>query len=383
MLSPIEPREQRGQAIAQLEGHVTRIDDNTYKVKSQTNNGEYTLIQTELGWICECPDSLYRGSYPNYKGCKHAFAVTYSQKLREIVRQTVTIPSVDLAYCPYCKSREIIKRGLRHNINGDIQRYGCKSCNKEFVRNFAFEGMKAPPQVITAALQLYFSGESLRRTKEFLELQGVKVCHKTVYNWIQRYVELMQSYVEHVKPNVSEAWRTDEIYLKVKGNKKWLFAVLDDETRFWIAEQVANYKGVSNIRPLFKEAKLFTRKEPERITSDGAPNFAVAIHDELPNAKHIADIAFDGVRHNNKMEAMNGQTIRQREKTMRSIKKVNSPILRGLQIYHNYIRPHQALNGKTPAEKAGIKIEGGDKWLTLIQNAQVRKNKDSLFENGE
>jgi hypothetical protein len=28
-----------------------------------------------------------------------------------------------------------------------------------------------------------------------------------------------------------------------------------------------------------------------------------------------------------------------------------------------------ALEGKTPAEKAGIQIEGEDKWLTIIQNA--------------
>jgi transposase-like protein len=376
-------REERGKEIAEIEGQVTRIDDNTYKVKSQSGNGEYGLIQTELGWVCECPDSLYRGGYPNYKGCKHAFAVSYSQKLRAIVRQTVTIPSIDLAYCPFCKSKDIIKRGLRHNINGDIQRYGCKSCNREFVRNFAFEKKKAPPQVITAALQLYFGGESLRRTKEFLNLQGIQVSHQTVYNWIEKYVDLMQSYIEHVKPNVSDAWRTDELYLKIKGDKKYLFAVLDDETRFWIAEQVANHKGVSDIRPLFKEAKLLTRKEPERITSDGANNFAVCIKSELPSAKHIADIRVDGSVHNNKMEAMNGQTVRQREKVMRSLKKDNSPILRGLQIYHNFFRPHQALKGKTPAEKAGIKIEGGDKWLTLIQNAQVRKNKDSQFEIGE
>jgi hypothetical protein len=28
------------------------------------------------------------------------------------------------------------------------------------------------------------------------------------------------------------------------------------------------------------------------------------------------------------------------------------------------IKPHQALEGKTPAEKCGIKIEGNYKWLT-------------------
>ena len=39
---------------------------------------------------------------------------------------------------------------------------------------------------------------------------------------------------------------------------------------------------------------------------------------------------------------------------------------RWYQIYHNYIREHDGLNGKTPAEKCGIKIEGNDKWMTII-----------------
>ena len=43
-----------------------------------------------------------------------------------------------------------------------------------------------------------------------------------------------------------------------------------------------------------------------------------------------------------------------------------------MQIHHNYIRPHMDIDGKTPSEKEGIKINGNNKWITLIQNA--RKN---------
>lgn len=64
--------------------------------------------------------------------------------------------------------------------------------------------------------------------------------------------------------------------------------------------------------------------------------------------------------------------IRDREKTMRGLKKVDSPILAGIQIFHNYIREHQALDGKTPAEVAGIRIEGENKWITLIENASFK-----------
>ena len=41
----------------------------------------------------------------------------------------------------------------------------------------------------------------------------------------------------------------------------------------------------------------------------------------------------------------------------------------GYQMYHNYLRPHMSLDGKTPSEMAGITIEGSNKWVTLIQNA--------------
>jgi putative transposase len=75
-----------------------------------------------------------------------------------------------------------------------------------------------------------------------------------------------------------------------------------------------------------------------------------------------------GDKNNNRMERLNGE-IRDREKVMRSIKKTDSPILAGYQIFHNYVRPHMGLEGKTPAEAAGIEIKGKNKWITIIQNA--------------
>ena len=57
---------------------------------------------------------------------------------------------------------------------------------------------------------------------------------------------------------------------------------------------------------------------------------------------------------------------------MRNLKKKDTPILDGYQIYHNFIREHQGLDGKTPSEVAGIKIEGDNKWKTLIENASMK-----------
>ena len=39
--------------------------------------------------------------------------------------------------------------------------------------------------------------------------------------------------------------------------------------------------------------------------------------------------------------------VRDREKVMRSLKKSDTPILTGYQLFHNYMLPHMALDGKT------------------------------------
>ncbi|MGC1931119.1 MAG: DDE-type integrase/transposase/recombinase [Candidatus Nitrosopolaris sp.] len=178
-------------------------------------------------------------------------------------------------------------------------------------------------------------------------------------------------------PNVADAWHADELYLKVKGNPKYLFALMDDQTRFWIAQQVADTKYTSNIQPLFKHEKRIENKRPNTMITDGAPNFHDAFNKEFwtrenPRTRHIQHIRLQGDHNNNKMERLNGE-VRDREKVMRGLKIQRTAILPGYQIYHNYFRPHEALNGKTPAEKCGIIIEGVNKWQAVIENASRRK----------
>jgi hypothetical protein len=150
--------------------------------------------------------------------------------------------------------------------------------------------------------------------------------------------------------------------------------MMDDETRFRIAQMVSVNKGTSDVRPMFREAEAKAGKRPKVLISDGAHNFARANRKEwyskfdARNTTHVADVRLSGQVHNNKMERQNGEW-RDREKVMRSLKREDSPVLSGMQNFHNYFRPHEGLGGKTPAEAAGIKIEGPNPMLTVIQNA--------------
>jgi len=373
-MSVIDARQERGRAIAKAEGAVKRIDAYNYQVESQTGHGTYSLIAFKLGWLCSCPDFIFRGVK-----CKHQWAVEISLKLREQVRKdVVVIQPISVKACPKCHAEDIKKHGIRHNKHASLQKFQCKACGYWFTVNLGFEGMHATPEIITSAMQLYFTGESFRGVRNFLKLQGVKFSHQAVYDWVKKYTALMERYLDEITPQVGDTWRTDELYVKIKGNMKYLFAMMDDETRFRIAQMVSEHKGSGDVRPMFREAQERAGKKPKVLISDGAYNFAIANRKEWwtryadNRTEHVAEIRLGGQVHNNKMERQNGEW-RDREKVMRSLKREDSPIIGGMQIFHNYLRPHMGLNGKTPAEAAGIQVQGENKWLTIIQNAARRQ----------
>lgn len=364
-------RQERGlEIVNKKRSQIRRIDNSNYEVLSQSENGGYLVSQVDDEWICDCPDHKFRKVK-----CKHAWAVEISFRLREQVTENLVIQPLNSLTCVFCGSDNIVKNAKRHNKYGAIQRYLCKTCGKRFSINIGFEKMKASPQIITSAMQLYFTGESLRNVQKFLRLQGVNISHVAIYKWIKKYIGLMETYLEKIKPKVSDIWRADELYLKIKGDMKYLFAIMDDETRYWIAQEVAESKYKHDARKLFQMAKKVTGKKPEIMITDGLPAYHDAYKKEFwtlrnPRTEHIRYIKIRGDHNNNKMERLNGE-IRDREKVMRGLKKEDTPILKGCQIYHNYIREHEGLNGKTPAEACGITVEGKNKWKTLIQNAKV------------
>ena len=57
-------------------------------------------------------------------------------------------------------------------------------------------------------------------------------------------------------------------------------------------------------------------------------------------------------------------------KVMRGLENVNTAreMNENLRVYYNFLRKHMALNGKTPAEEAGINLNlGRNKWMDLLE----------------
>ena len=84
--------------------------------------------------------------------------------------------------------------------------------------------------------------------------------------------------------------------------------------------------------------------------------------------KHIKAPRLVDPGSNNIVERLNG-TFRERNKTMRSF-------IGGFRIYYNFLRSHLALNGKTPAEAAKIRLpRGKNRWLTMMKISAEQSRK--------
>lgn len=62
---------------------------------------------------------------------------------------------------------------------------------------------------------------------------------------------------------------------------------------------------------------------------------------------------------------MNG-TLREKVKVQRGWETVKTPLEEGNRIQYNFVKPHMALDGQTPAQAAGLDVKG---WKELLEKA--------------
>ena len=225
---------------------------------------------------------------------------------------------------------------------------------------------------------MYYQGMSIRDIVNNFKMFGTNVCHTSIYRWLAKYSKMTTNYLNNVIPRTSPRTmvRADEMWIKIKGKQKYLFASMDDETRYWLAFDMAHTKYQHNADRLLEITKKKIGKSPAHFVTDG-------LHAYIKSSKrvfgkktnHISHIHMRAKRNkdnNNKMERLNGE-IRDREKVFRGLKNFYTPLIGGLKTYYNYTKIHGSLNGKTPAEASLIEVDGTNKWITLIQNASLYK----------
>jgi len=114
------------------------------------------------------------------------------------------------------------------------------------------------------------------------------------------------------------------------------------------------------------------------VVTDGLRAYQDAITKEFftlkaPRTEHVRIPNIRDRSNNNMVERLHG-TIRQRNKVSRGLDKESTAqtMMDGMRIYYNFIRPHMALDGKTPAERAGIFDRRENEWIEIIRKAKTK-----------
>jgi putative transposase len=344
--------------------------ENNYIVKSQTFTAkQYAVELLENVWVCSCPDFEYR----KIENCKHIYAV----QLFIDANKKESKPKIfadDAIKCDSCGSIRIIKYGYDYGK----QTYFCKECQHKFRELSILTKIKFTPELVILCLDLYFSGLSLRKVaRNVINHFNVDLHHSTIYDWIQRYIPKISEYVNSLIPQLSNQWHIDELFVKMKEGETrkgqssiaYLGNVMDRESRFLIASKLSEKRDINGAVQAFNEAIKNSHNKPDVVYTDALRTYREGVKQTLGDkVEHIAKCGINKPHaNNNRVERLNG-TLRERVKVQRGWKSDKSAIAEGQRIYYNFVKSHQALEGKTPVEKAGIATKGKNRWKNLMDS---------------
>ena len=297
--------------------------------------------------------------------------------------------------CSKCNSNWIKKDGKRKTENrGKVQRYRCKDCRFRFVIDDGFYRMRNDSNKITAGIDLYYKGVSLRKVQEhFQAFYPHNSSHMSVYRWIVKYAEMVGNLVDNIPIKCGKEMQSDEMeyyrrkskYFKGK-EQNWFVDTFDVETKFMVTGEYMRGRTNENLIKVMKKAKFKTGEQVKIVTTDGLRGYPRVLRRvfSLQSPYHASSRTRSKIIHNVVIADERGfnypierlhNTIRERTKTMRGfhgcIESAHA-IMKGLEINYNFNRRHMSLGKKTPAEIAIPQLElGVNKWLDLIKLSKI------------
>ena len=273
--------------------------------------------------------------------------------------------------CKKCESTKVVKIGKRDGV----QRYRCKECGFRFLDNDNFDKMRTKKHVIAVAIGFYFDGMSVRKIQAQIQyIFKVDVSQVTIHNWITKYSDLVYNYVSTLKCDFGDVWHVDETVIKIKGKQQWFWEMIDEDTRFMVAGHLSKSRTNDDCTILFKSALNRANTKPQEVVSDGCFAYRKAFYrvfyDRQKTCKLTQFVGINGKKHQNIIERLHGslKDMLRARRGLDSVEKT-SIILKGWFVNYNFLRPHSALNGKTPAQMAGIDLNLDDRWESLIDLA--------------
>lgn len=266
--------------------------------------------------------------------------------------------------CKYCESSNVVRFGH----SKQRQRLLCRDCNRTFMDTDALAGMKTPADQVASALSMYYEGMSLNAIRRHLQqMHNNYPSDSTVYEWVTRFTKQAMGQTKAYQPEVGDVWIADETVLKIGGQNVWFWDIIDAKTRFLLASRMSTKRTTADALILMKLAEERAGKVPELVFTDKLQAYTDGVEIAWgAEAKHIPSKGFVAPMNTNIIERFHG-SLKDRTKVMRGFKSIRTAelILDGWLVHYNFFRPHETLKGRTPAERAGIKLPFND-WLDVV-----------------
>ena len=372
-------------AIVARGNQIETVTPSEFAVRSQSRPGvTYKVTVSRARWACECP---FWAKDLGGSDCIHILAA----RIRCGFQETAQVPETGVV-CETCRSSNVVKFGVRKNKSGPVARRLCRTCGATFTGREGYHKRRASPEMIAKALDLYFRGVSLRQVADhFAQAYGLKVSRMTVYRWVVRYSQEASRWLKMQEVKVGEKWNVDETVVSVDGDKRFVWNVMDAETRFLLATHVSENRSMTNTRMPLKLAKLQARATPTEIRSDGMSSYPAAILKEYGRRRREGDAPRDwkdarkaiftphrvvpsirAAESNNLVERLHGSE-KDRIRPMRGFDTMQgtSALMEGYRVHYDLVRTHLAL-GTTPGVAAGMPEIAGFKWAEILRMATNR-----------
>ncbi|MFC1977058.1 DDE-type integrase/transposase/recombinase [Chloroflexota bacterium] len=283
---------------------------------------------------------------------------------------SVTVVSERNMHCPHCKAEAVTKYGTYKGI----QRYWCKVCEKKFKADDNLFHMKLDANLVSSALNMYYEGMSVKEIRRhLLQEHNHAPSTATIYEWVMKFTQYATDSIKNAKPQVGDIWVADETVLKVDGSQLWFWDLIDVKTRYLLASRVSRSRTTGDAQRLIDKAIKVAGKEPKEVITDKLASYLDVNYGK--DAEHIRGSPFkvlDSGESTSQIERFHG-TLKSRTKVMRGLKNLETAIefTQGWLVHYNYLRPHETLDDKTPAEVAGVAYPYKN-WQDII-----RKHKPS------
>jgi putative transposase len=285
-----------------------------------------------------------------------------------INNQPVKVPYFDVV-CKYCGGHNITKYGTFRGR----QRFWCKDCRRKFADNDALPEMQTPVDQVGTAIGMYYEGQSLNSICRLLtQIYHSYPSDSTVYRWIAKFTKQAVEDAIRYRPQVGDVWVADETVLDIDGQNIWFWDIIDAKSRFLLASHLSKTRTTADARMLMKKAAIKAGKTPKVVITDKLAAYLDGIELEFGgDTKHIRSKPFTVENNTNLIERFHG-SLKDRTKVMRGLKDIKSArlITAGWLLHYNYIRPHESLNSKTPAQVAEIKYPYYN-WQDVVAEREV------------